>query len=182
MLLQFFKTSIIFVTKWLHFINLSYPNFNLTTMNNTNDLSQRTLRIQRTFSAPVQLVWEAWSKPEHITQWWGPKNMETSVIEHNFQVGGKWHYSMKMPDGNSFIAEGIYSVIEALRRIVSSANFKPMTEGVEMQVLFEAQGERQTQMTFNMIHPTAEYCKQQEQMGFYKGWASVFDRLEAFLD
>ena len=58
-------------------------------MSNTND-PNRTLTLERTFKAPIKLVWEAWTQPEHIAQWWGPKGMETNVIEHNFSVGGQW--------------------------------------------------------------------------------------------
>lgn len=149
-------------------------------MSTTNDIENRTLSLKRTFNAPIALVWEAWTQPEHIAHWWGPKGMETRVIEHNFSVGGEWKYAMAMPDGNEFITEGVYSAIVELEKIFSSADFKPMTEGVEIQALFEDAGDK-TSFTFNCIHPTVEYCKQQEEMGFYTGWASVFDRLETFV-
>ena len=149
-------------------------------MKKTNEIDNRTLTLNRTFDAPVELVWEAWTRSEHITHWWGPKGMETKVIEHDFKVGGKWHYIMNMPDGNEFIAEGVYAEIVALKKIVTSANFKPMTEGVELQVIFEESGDK-TNFTFKVVHPTEEYCKQQEAMGFYNGWGSVFDRLAEYL-
>jgi len=149
-------------------------------MSEMNDASDRTLTLKRTFNAPLKLVWEVWSQPEHIAQWWGPKGMETNVIEHDFRVGGNWKYIMLMPDGNEFIADGIYLEIVELEKIFSSANFKPMTEGVEIQALFEGDGDK-TNFTFNVVHPTEEYCKQQEKMGFYNGWGSTFDRLEVFV-
>ncbi|MEP1096993.1 MAG: SRPBCC domain-containing protein [Cyclobacteriaceae bacterium] len=149
-------------------------------MSESNDASKRTISMQRTFSAPIALVWEAWTQPEHIASWWGPEGMETKIIEHNFSVGGSWKYTMQMPDGNEFIADGIYSEIVEPERICSSANFKPMTEGVEIQALFEEDGD-QTKFTFNVIHPTEAYCKQQEQMGILNGWGSVFTRLEGHL-
>lgn len=142
-----------------------------------NEIEKRTLTIKRTLDAPRKLVWEAWTQPEHIANWWGPKGMKTNIKKHNFTVGGEWEYSMTMPDGNEFIAEGVYSEIEELEKIFSSANFKPMTEGVEIQALFEELGDK-TKFTFNVVHPTEEYCKQQEEMGFMNGWGSVFDNLE----
>ncbi len=140
----------------------------------------RTLTIERTLNAPIQLVWEAWTQAEHITQWWGPKGMETRVELHEFEVGGQWKYIMRMPDGRDFIAEGQYQEIQAPYRLVTSADFRPMTEGVVLEVILEAKGD-QTNFTFNVIHETEEYCKQQEAMGFYNGWASTFDRLEELL-
>ncbi|WP_299437137.1 SRPBCC domain-containing protein [uncultured Aquimarina sp.] len=146
-----------------------------------SNLNNRTLSLKRTFNAPIQLVWQAWSRPEHITHWWGPKGMETKIIEHDFSVGGTWKYAMLMPDGSEFIADGIYTEIVELKKIISSANFKPMTEGVEIQALFEEDGD-QTKFTFNVVHPTEEYCQQQEKMGFMNGWGSVFDRLKTFVE
>jgi len=106
--------------------------------------------------------------------------MEIKIIVHDFRVGGKWKYTMEMPDGNEFISDGVYSVIVELEKIFSSANFKPMTEGVEIQALFEENGDN-TNFTFNVVHPTEEYCKQQEKMGILNGWGSVFDRLDNFV-
>ncbi len=145
-----------------------------------SELNNRTLTIKKLFNVPIELVWEAWTQPSHIALWWGPKGMEVNVLEHDFKVGGKWKYSMPMPDGNEFISEGIYSSIVHHEKIISSADFKPMTEGVEIQALFKKEGD-QTHFTFNVVHPTEEYCKQQEKMGFYNGWGSVFDGLGSYL-
>ena len=120
------------------------------------------------------------TQAEQIALWWGPKGMQTKVIQHDFKVGGHWKYVMKMPDGNEFITEGVYSEIVELEKIISTEDFKPMTEGVEIQALFESK-EDKTNFTFNVVHPTAEYCKQQEKMGFYNGWGSTFDRLNDYL-
>ena len=148
-------------------------------MSKENELNNRTVTLERTFNAPIKLVWKAWTQPEHIAQWWGPKGMDTKVIEHDFRVGGQWKYAMLMPDGNEFISDGVYSEIVELEKIFSSANFRPMTEGVEIQSLFEEFGDK-TKFIFNVIHPTEEYCKQQEKMGIMNGWGSVFDRLENY--
>lgn len=149
-------------------------------MKQTNEMHNRTLKLERTFDAPIQLVWEAWTQPEHIANWWGPKGMETKILEHNFAVGGSWKYVMTMPDGNEFIAEGVYQEIEEGKKIVTSADFKPMTIGVELHILLEEEGDK-TKFTFLVVHETEEYCKQQEAMGFYNGWGSTFDRLQEYL-
>lgn len=149
-------------------------------MSEVNNPKNRTLTLERTFDAPIALVWEAWTQSEHIAQWWGPKGMETKVLEHDFKVGGNWKYSMRMPDGNEFISKGRYIEIVEHEKIISTADFKPMTEGVEIQAIFKADGEK-THFTFNCVHETEEYCKQQEQIGFYNGWGSVFERLNEFL-
>lgn len=145
-----------------------------------SDLANRTLTINKTFDAPLQLVWDAWTQSEHILKWWTPSGMDVKVVEHDFRVGGKWKYTMPMPDGSEFISEGIYKEIVELKKIITSADFKPMTKGVELQTYFEAEGNK-TKFTFSVVHATAEYCKQQEEMGFYNGWGSALDRLETLL-
>ncbi|OEK00536.1 activator of HSP90 ATPase [Roseivirga sp. 4D4] len=145
-----------------------------------NELESRTITMERTLSAPVSLVWEAWTQPDHIAKWWAPKGMEMKIIEHNFTVGGSWKFSMDMPNGNEFISDGAYTEIVPVEKIVTTANFRPMTEGVELHVLLKANGDK-THFTFKVVHPTEEYCKQQEQMGIYNGWGSVFNGLEEHL-
>ena len=149
-------------------------------MEETNQQDNRTISLNRTFNAPIELVWEAWTQSEHIAEWWSPKGIKTKVVEHNFKVGGKWKYIMPMPNGQEFIAEGEYTEIVKFKKIVSSANFRPMTEGVEIQSLFKANGNK-TDFTFNVVHPTEEYKIKQEKMGIMNGWGSVFERLNTLL-
>lgn len=149
-------------------------------MNNLNEISNRALTIERTFNAPITLVWDAWTQPEHIAQWWGPNGMPVRVVERDFKVGGKWQFNMIMPDGNEFVSNGEYLEITPPNKLVMTANFKPMTEGVEIHVELE-EGSDGTHFKFSVVHETEEYCKQQEEMGFYNGWGSAFDRLGAFL-
>ncbi len=149
-------------------------------MSKANDKSNRTLTLKKEINAPVKLVWEAWTSLEHIVQWWGPPGMKVKGIEHDFKVGGKWKYTMQMPDGGQFISEGTYLEIEPNKKIVTTADFKPMTEGVELHILFEADGDK-TNFTFSVVHASEEYSNQQEKMGFYNGWGSTFKRMETFI-
>ena len=143
-------------------------------------MDNRTLTIKRVFDAPCELVWDTWKEPKHIAEWWG-RGADVNIEEHDFTVGGKWRYTMPMPGGGEFVSEGIFSEIVEHKKIVSSAAFKPMTEGVIFEAVFEADGDK-TKFTFNVIHPTAEYKKQQEDMGFYDGWGSVFEVQSKYID
>lgn len=67
---------------------------------------------------------------------------------------------MPMPDGNEFVSEGVYSEITEFEKIITSADFKPMTEGVELQVFFEEDADK-TNFTFSVVHALEEYSKQQ---------------------
>lgn len=150
-------------------------------MENLDEISPRVLTIKKTFNVPRSTVWEAWTQPEHLARWWAPAGMQTTIGEHEFKVGGKWKYTMPMPDGSEFISEGVFTEIIEPEKIVTTADFRPMTEGVILHILFEEKG-GQTDFTFSVIHPTEEYCRQQEKMGFYNGWGTAFTRLGAFLE
>ena len=145
-----------------------------------SNLKNRTLSLEKIFDAPIALVWEAWTSSEHIVKWWTPPGMDLKIIEHNFKTGGKWKYTMTMPDGTEFISEGTYKEIVEMEKIVTSADFRPMTENVELHAYFE-QLDNKTKFTFSVVHETEEYCKQQEKMGFYNGWGSAFERLESLV-
>lgn len=144
------------------------------------DIEKRTITIQRTFDAPISLVWGAWTQSEHIANWWGPPGMKMDIVKHDFVVGGDWEYIMRMPDGNPFKSFGTYSRIDAPNIIETSANFIPMTEGVTLVAEFKSAGDK-TAFTFKVIHPTEAYAKEQEKMGIYNGWGSVFERLNNYV-
>ena len=84
---------------------------------------------------------------------------------------------MPMPKGGDFISEGIYLEIIEYQKIVTSADFKPMTQNVELHVSFSADGDK-TNFEFSVVHETEEYAKAQEKMSFYNGWGSALNRME----
>lgn len=149
-------------------------------MTQASDAEKRTITMERTFNAPRQLVWDAWTKPEHIANWWGPSGMTTTIKKHEFKVGGEWEFTMPMPNGKEFVSHGVYTKIEAPELLETTANFIPMTEGVTLIVQLTEEGES-TKFVFKVVHPTEEYCKQQEELGIYNGWGSVFTGLETYL-
>ncbi|MDT7830680.1 SRPBCC domain-containing protein [Pricia sp. S334] len=149
-------------------------------METKENTSERTLSITKTMPAPVQSVWEYWTKPEHIVKWWGPEGMKTNIVKHDFNIGGGWRFTVEKPDGNTFVSDGTYADIVPNKKLVTSADFKPMTIGVVLKLLFEEDGSK-THVKLHILHPTVAYCQQQKGEGFYKGWDAAFDRLERYL-
>ncbi|KAA3614124.1 MAG: activator of HSP90 ATPase [Calditrichaeota bacterium] len=143
-------------------------------------MNKRILTLVRNFSAPRKLVWEAWTQSEHIAKWWGPMGMKTRVVDLDFKEGGNWKYIMTAPNGSEFPAHGVFTEIIELEKIVSSADFEPVTHGVIITALFEDLDDK-TKLTFSVTHPTEEYCSKQEKMGVMNGWGANFDGLENYL-
>ena len=85
--------------------------------------AERVLIIKREFNAPLELVWKAWTDPEHFKNWWGPKGFTTPVSEMDFRVGGKYHYCMRSPEGKDYWGTGIFSEIVPKKRLVYTDSF-----------------------------------------------------------
>jgi uncharacterized protein YndB with AHSA1/START domain len=81
------------------------------------------ITITRVFDAPRDLVWKAWTDPEHLKRWWGPKNFTAPVSKIDLRVGGKYLSCMRGPDGKDYWSTGVYREIVPLERIVVTDSF-----------------------------------------------------------
>jgi hypothetical protein len=86
-----------------------------TKMDNTSDME---LLVTRTLIAPRDLVWEAWTNPEHIKKWWGPFGFTNTIKKMEVKSGGVWEFIMHGPDGVDFKNKSIYKEIIKPERIV----------------------------------------------------------------
>lgn len=76
------------------------------------------IAMTRDFDAPRALVWEMFTRPEHVRQWWGCKHLEVTVCEIDLRVGGAYRYVGRMPDGTEVPFTGVYREIIVPERIV----------------------------------------------------------------
>jgi uncharacterized protein YndB with AHSA1/START domain len=79
--------------------------------------------ITRFFDAPRELAWRAWTEPELVKQWWGPKNYTAPSVAIDLRVGGKYLYCMRSPEGRDIWITGVYREIARPERIVSTDSF-----------------------------------------------------------
>lgn len=80
------------------------------------------LVITRILDAPRELVWEAWTDPERLTQWWGPKGFTTSTYKVDLRAGGGYFWCIKSPEGRDFGGVGVFQEIVPLEKIVLIEN------------------------------------------------------------
>ena len=76
------------------------------------------LIITRTFDATRALVWQAWTDPAHIMQWWGPQGFGNDACEVELRIGGRFRLEMRAPDGNTYPCVGTYREIVEPERLV----------------------------------------------------------------
>ncbi|HTR31787.1 MAG TPA: SRPBCC family protein [Puia sp.] len=117
-----------------------------------NDTGDRELRVSRLLDAPVDLVWEVWTKPEHLAQWWGPNGFTNTIGLMDVRPGGGWDLTMHGPDGTDYKNKSVFREVVLHRRIVYEHLSAPKFIAT---VEFEAKG-RQTLITWHMLFRTAE--------------------------
>ena len=108
--------------------------------------SERKIFSTRSFNAPRELVWQAWTDPEKIIHWWGPEGFTTTIDKMDFRVGGEWLFTMHGPDGTDYPNHKTFLEIIVPERIVMAHNGPPKHT---MTITFEADGEG-TRLT--MLH------------------------------
>ncbi len=81
------------------------------------------LVVTRVFDAPVERVWQAFTDPNYISRWWGPKDFTAPSIKLDLRPGGKYLYLMRGPDGQDYWTAGTFQEIVPLQRLVYTDSF-----------------------------------------------------------
>ena len=143
----------------------------------------RTIVTTRVFEAPRELVFEAWTDPRHLVQWWGPHGFTTTVRAIDVRPGGVWRFVMHGPDGRDYENRIVYDEIAKPERLVYSHGGGDDVEPVQFQVTvtFEDLGGK-TRLTMRALFPSAaERNRVAEQYGAIEGAKQHLDRLAAHL-
>lgn len=146
------------------------------------------LVITRVFDAPRELVWKAWTDPERMMQWWGPKGFTSPACKIDLRVGGVYLYCMRSPEGKDYWSTGVYQEILPLERIVCTDSFADETGNVvpashygmgsdlpmEMlvTVTFEEHGGKTTMILRHVGFPEGTMTEMAKA-----GWNESFDKL-----
>jgi len=146
--------------------------------NRDESAAARTLVITRVYDAPARLLFEAYSKPEHVMQWFGPKGWPLTTCVIDFRVGGEFHFQMTGPDGTLGPPfGGTYLEIVRPTRIVYDNGFElPGEEKMVVTVTFDEQDGRTT-LTMRTVFASAAMYAAHVGGGFEVGTNSGFDQL-----
>ena len=141
--------------------------------------AERVLRLTRTFQAPREAVFKAWTERERLMRWWGPKDFTVPVCEMDVRPGGKWRTCMTESDGTEHWVQGVYREIAPPERLVFTWAWE--TDGVpghetEIAVEFhERDGGTEIILTQQVFESS------ESRDGHQKGWSSSFEDLDALL-
>jgi pimeloyl-ACP methyl ester carboxylesterase/uncharacterized protein YndB with AHSA1/START domain len=142
---------------------------------NTKD---RELLLTRTLNAPIDLVWEVWTNPEHIAKWWGPNGFTNTISKMDVKPGGEWHLVMHGPDGTDFKNKTIFKEVVHHQKIVYVHDSAPTFTAT---IQFEAQGER-TLLIWHMLFESREqFIQVVKTFKADEGQRQNVDKLEVYL-
>jgi uncharacterized protein YndB with AHSA1/START domain len=137
-----------------------------------------TLRIERSFNAPAEEVFDAWTSPEVMRRWFhcGP-DWETPVAEVDLRVGGAVRIVMRRPDGRTAGARGEYTLIDRPRRLTMTWTFDDVPSNLQLiELTFDQDGATTTVVLTNRDISTVERRASQDE-----GWRLCLDELERLL-
>jgi uncharacterized protein YndB with AHSA1/START domain len=144
--------------------------------------------ITRIFDASRDLVWRAWTEPEHFKRWWGPKDYTCPFCEMDFRVGGKYLNCMRSPEGRDYWSTGVYLEIIPVERLVFtdcfadeqgnvvSATYYGLSTDFPLEMLVTVtleEWEGKTKLTLKHTNLPAGG----EGEGAQQGWSESFDKL-----
>ena len=127
--------------------------------NSSPDSSDREIVISRVLTAPRELVWQAWTDPQHVTNWWGPRGFTTTIKKMDFRVGGTWEHVMHGPDGLNYPNKSTFKEIVPFERIVfQHGGGRETGPGATFVATwtFETVEDNNTRLTGRMVFPSAD--------------------------
>jgi uncharacterized protein YndB with AHSA1/START domain/uncharacterized glyoxalase superfamily protein PhnB len=148
-----------------------------------NDTANRELVITRLISAPRELVWEAWTKPEHVKHWWGPDGFTNTIHQMEVKPGGVWRFMMHGPNGMNFPNKIVFNEVVKPEKLVYTHSSEDENDPTIFQttVTFEKKGDK-TNLTMKAVFATAEERDRVvKEYGAAEGGKQTLTKLEAYI-
>ncbi|MCX6590551.1 MAG: SRPBCC family protein [Acidobacteria bacterium] len=140
------------------------------------------LKISRRYDASVEAVWDAWTDPDQVSRWWGPRGFTLTTHSKDLRPGGTWVYTMHGPDGTDYPNITYYHEVRERELLVydhgASEGKPPM---FRVTVTFQASGD-QTAMEMTMTLPTPEAAEEARKFVKRAGGEATWDRLAEYLE
>jgi uncharacterized protein YndB with AHSA1/START domain len=146
--------------------------------NRKSDTKDREIFLSRTLNAPVELVWEMWTDPEHIENWWGPNGFTNTINAMDVQPGGEWDLVMHGPDGTNYDNKSIFREVVPFQKLV----FEHLTYPRSVTTVTFEEQEGQTLLTWHMLFESAEvFLRVVKEHGAVEGMKQNMAKLETYL-
>ena len=136
------------------------------------DTQKTVITVQTTIAAPLQLVWDCWEKPEHITKWNSASpDWHTPKAENDLRTGGKFSSRMEAKDGSmGFDFGGVYDEVRPLEYIEYH-----MADGRKVTIAFTSE-DAETTVTESFDAETTNPVEMQQM-----GWQAIMDNFKQYV-
>lgn len=148
------------------------------------ELGKQECFITREFDAPRELVFQAFTDPELVPQWWGPRRLSTLVDKMDAKAGGQWRFLNRDPQGNEYAFHGVYHEVRAPERIIDTFEFEglPQAGHVCLETLtLEALPGGRTRLTTQSVFQSVADRDGMLQSGMEEGLNDSYERLAELL-
>lgn len=149
----------------------------MPTMNKSADI-----KLIREFDAPLNMVWDAWTDPDQVGQWWGPRGFSITTASRDFKVGGTWVYTMHGPDGKDYPNITKYLEIEKHKKMVYDHGATETTEPMFRVTVFFSETNGKTKMDMTMTLSSPEAAENTRAFIKKAGGEATWDRLAEYLE
>jgi uncharacterized protein YndB with AHSA1/START domain len=143
------------------------------------------LVLQRNIDVPVELVWKAWTTPEHLRHWFAPKPWTITACDIDLRPGGALNFTMRSPTGEEYPNSQCYLEVAPLERLITTdtlqGGYRPSVKPFFTAVLELARSGNGTRYTAMAIHGDPTARKQHEEMGFHDGWGTVASQMVEYI-
>lgn len=140
-------------------------------------MSNTTVHSSRKLSAALAQVYNAFSNPGNLKEWWGPEGFTNTIHEFDLRVGGSWRLTMHGPEKGNYENAALFTLVEPEKRVAWTRKSQPF---FDMEVGFNKVTDGQTEISFTMVFSTAEECEKMKKFVVPKNEEN-FDRLERLL-
>lgn len=146
---------------------------------------EREIVVMRVFDAPREMVFDAWSDPKQLVEWFGPEGFTTTIESFDLREGGEWVQVMHGPDGTNYPCTAMFTEVQRPEVIAYfNRGGREDDETVEFQstVTFEEFGSAKTKLTIRMEFASAEERDENvRNYGSIEGGRQTLNRLAIFL-
>lgn len=143
--------------------------------------SDREIVITRVFNAPCRLVFEAWTRPEHVRHWYGPADLTLSVCQIDLRPGGSYRYVLRDASGQQYAFSGVYREVVPYTRLVYTDSFEAMPGHEALVTLTFEEHDGKTKLVSRSLYQTVEDRDGHISSGMEEGMKETLSRLEEHL-
>jgi len=149
--------------------------------NLVSEPADRVLVITRIFDAPRSLVFKAWTEPEHMVNWFGPRGFTSKVLKNDLRPGGAYRIHMRGPDGDDHWSQGVFREVVPPERLVmvgswADADGNPTRPETTLTLMFEDVGGKTRLTLHNAVFESVTARDLHEG-----GWSTSLDCLAEYL-